>query len=172
MSNVFSERPLFSFKRDRNLRAFLVKGTLPSDKEPGTFRCSRKRCNTCPFIALRTSVTGPKSTFNITDHFDCTTFNVIYCIQCSHCSQLYIGETGRRLGDRVRDHLYDIRKNDPSKPVSRHFNSTDHSISDFVVFGLSLIKGGNDCRRTKEMRLIHTLGTLNPLGMNERFSFN
>ena len=37
---------LFSFKKDRNLRTFLVKGTLPSNKEPGTFRCSRKRCLT------------------------------------------------------------------------------------------------------------------------------
>ena len=61
---------------------------------------------------------------------------------------LYIGESGRRLGDRTRDHLYDIRKNDLSKPVSRHFNSSNHSISDFVAFGLSVINGGNDGRKT------------------------
>ena len=171
-SNIFTQRPLFSFKKDRNLRAFLVKGILPCDKEPGTFRCSRKRCLTCPFVAPRTSVTGPKSTINITDHFDCTTSNIIYCIQCSHCNQLYIGETGRRLGDRIRDHLYDIRNNDLSKPVSRHFNSSNHSISNLVAFGISRISGGNDCRKTKEMRLIHALGTLNPHGINERFAFN
>ena len=64
-----------------------------------------------------------------------------------------------------------VRKNDRSEPVSRHFNSSDHSISNFVAFGLSVINGGNDCRKTKEMRLIHALGTLNPHGINERFTF-
>ena len=67
---------------------------------------------------------------------------------------LYIGETGRRLGDRVRDHLYDLRKNDLSRPVSCRFNSSNHSISDFVAFGFSVINGGNNCRKMKEMRLI------------------
>ena len=37
---------------------------------------------------------------------------LFYCIKCSRCNNLYIGETGRRFGDRIRDHLYDVRKND------------------------------------------------------------
>ena len=112
-SNIFNQRPPFSFKKDRSrLRTFLVKGTLPSTKEPGTFRCSRIRCLTCPFV---------------TDHFNSTTPNIIYCIQCSNCNKLYIGEIGRRLGN----HLYDVRKSDLSKHVSRHFNSSNHSISNF-----------------------------------------
>ena len=75
------------------------------------------------------------------------------------------GETGRRLGDRIREHLYDVRNNDSTKPVSRHFNLSNHSLSDFIVFGLSLVRGDNDCRKTKEMRLIHQLGThLIPMG--------
>ena len=71
---------------------------------------------------------------------------------------LYIGETGCRLGDCIRDHLYDIRKNDQSKPVSRHFNFSNHSISDFAAFGLSIINGGKYCRKTKEIRLISHFG--------------
>ena len=55
--------------------------------------------------------------------------------------------------------------------VSRHFNSSNHSVSDFVAFDLSVINGGNDCRKSKEMLLIHALGTLNPHGINERFTF-
>ena len=80
--------------------------------------------------------------------------------------QVIIGETGRRLDDRIRDHLY----NDQSKPTYCHFSSSiNSSISDFVaLIGLSVI---NDCRTTKEMRLIHALGTLNPHGINERFTF-
>ena len=171
-SRIFNARPLFSYKRDRNLRSFLVKGVLPSDKEPGTFRCSRNRCNTCPYIVSHTSIAGPKSSVRITDHFQCTTSNVIYCIKCSRCNLLYVGETGRRLGDRIREHLHDVRTNDQTKPVSRHFNLPNHSLSDFIVFGLSLVTGDNDCRKTKEMRLIHVLGTHSPNGINERFAFN
>mgnify|MGYP001796194301 CR=1 FL=1 len=132
--------------------------SFSSDKEPGTFRFShgQKQCLTCPFVVFRTSVTGPKSALNITDYFHCTKFNVIYCIQCSHCNQFHIaiGETGRY---RIRDNLYDIRKN---------------SISNFIAFGLSfwLINGGNNCRKTKELRLIHILVTLNPHRINERFT--
>ena len=57
---------------------------------PGTFKCSRKRCNTCPFITNTVSISGPKNSTQITDHFDCTSRNVIYCIRCTACNQLYI----------------------------------------------------------------------------------
>ena len=170
-ARIFDEPPLLSCKRARNLRSYLVKSTLPSDKEPGTFRCKRIRCNTCPFIASQTTVSGPKSSLNISDHFTCLSSNVIYCIRCRLCSQLYVGETGRRLGDRIREHINDIRQNSASKPVSRHFNLANHNVNHFSVFGLCLVTGDNDCRKIKEMRLIRTLGTLHPSGINERFSF-
>ena len=56
--------------------------------------------------------------------------------------------------------------------LSWHFISSNHSISKFVAFGPSVINGGNDCRKTKEMQLIHALGTLNHQGINEHFTFN
>ena len=38
-------------------------------------------------------------------------------------------DPGRRLGDRFREHLRDVEKNDKdaSKPVGRHFNLPNHS---------------------------------------------
>ena len=42
----------------------------------------------------------------------------------------------------------------------------------FVTIGLSVINGGNDSFKTIEMQIIHTLGTLNPQKINERFTFN
>ena len=170
-SNIFNQCPLFFFKKDCNLCTFWVKGTLLSNKEPGTFRCSCKRYLICPFVVLRITVTGPKSTLTITEHFNCTTPNIIYCIQCANCNKLYSGETDCRLGDRIRDNPYDICKNDLSKPVSRNFNSSNHSVSDFVAFGLSIINGGNDCFKTNRMRLIHALCTFDPHGINEGFTF-
>ena len=36
----------------------------------------------------------------IRHNFTCTSSNIIYCIFCSKCCKLYIGETGRHLSDR------------------------------------------------------------------------
>ena len=68
------------------------------------------------------SSVSPSSEVN--DHFDCTTSNIIYCITCTLCNKLYIGESGRKLGDRFREHLLDVKNkgSDLSKPVARHFN--------------------------------------------------
>ena len=80
------------------------------------------------------------------------------------CSELYIGETGRRLSEPVREHLCDIRKR-RAKEVAVHFNGPDHSIADFGVCGLIQVE---DAARRKllEAKLIKKLGTLHPFGMN------
>ena len=173
-ATIFEKPPLVSFKRDKSLRNSLVKGSLSTELEPGTFKCSRKRCNTCPYITNTVSISGPKNSTQITDHFDCTSRNVIYCIRCTACNQLYIGETGRRLGDRFREHLLDVKNNsqDVSKPVARHFNQPGHSHNNMKILGLSLHQGNTESRKCTEQRLIFKIGTLSPAGINERFSFS
>ena len=126
------------------------------------------------FATLRNCRSGPKRSIKITDHFTCTSANVIYCITCALCKKLYIGETGRRLGDRFREHLRDVEKDDKnaSKPVARHFNLPNHSMQHMTVCGLSLHQGNTESRKTLEQKFIFEIGTLNPDGINERFSFN
>ena len=77
-----------------------------------TFKYARARCKTCPFIRNVEKISGPKRSIKITDHFTCTSANVIYCITSTLCKTFYIGETGRRLGDRFREHLHDVEKDD------------------------------------------------------------
>ena len=81
---------------------------------------------------------------------------------------LYIGETGRRLGDRFREHLRDVEKDDQnaSKPVARHFNLPNHSNQHMVVCGLSLHQGSTESRKTLEQKFIFQIGTLNPNGVD------
>ncbi len=78
---------------------------------------------------------------------------------------LYIGETGRQLRTRFGEH------HDANQPIARHFNSGSHCISDMKIRALCPISGSNDSRKRQEMRLISKLGTVHPLGINERFSF-
>ena len=175
-TSIFKEPPIVSFKRDKSLRHSLVKGSLPSDLQPGTFRCSRKRYNTRSFVKSTTLIRGPKGSLQINDHFDCTSTNAIYCISCAFCNKLYVGETGRRLGDRFREnaHLLDVRNNrkDIAKPVARHFNLPGHSVNHMTISGISLHCGTSDSRRRKEQSLIFKICTLAPNGINEWFSFS
>ena len=92
---IFSQPPLISFKRDKNIGNFLVRSVFQTSDQPGTFKCARARCKTCPFIRNVEKISGPKRSIKITDHFTCTSANVIYCITCTLCKKLYIGETGR-----------------------------------------------------------------------------
>ena len=114
------------------------------------------------------------SRLNETDRFTCTSANVIYCITCTLCKKIYIGETGRRLGDRFREHLRDVERNDKdaSKTVARHFNLPNHSSQHMTICGLSLHQGNTESRKNLEQTFIFQTGTLNPHGINERFSFN
>ena len=42
-----------------------------------------------------------------------------------------------RLYDRLAEHLRSVRNNDVDKPVARHFNAANHSISDIKVCAIS-----------------------------------
>ena len=55
---------------------------------------------------------------------------------------LYIGETERRQGDRFREQLRDVERNDKdaSKPVARHFNLPNYSKQDMAVVAFRYIR--------------------------------
>ena len=77
---IFSQPPLISFKRDKNVGNFLVRSAFKTIEKPGTFKCTRSRCKTCPFVQNADKISGPKRSVKITDRFTCTSANVIYCI--------------------------------------------------------------------------------------------
>ena len=69
----------------------------------------------------------------------------------------------------TREHLRDVERNDKdaSKPVAKYFNLPNHPKQHMAVCGLSLQLGSSEsCKFSFE------IGTLNPHGINERFSFN
>ena len=107
----------------------------------------------------------------------CTSANVIFCITCTYCKKLYIGETRRRRGDRFQEHLRDVGRNDKdaSKPVVRHLSLPNHSkqmLGKAAVCGLPPHLGSSESRKTLEQKFISQFGTLNSNGINERFPFN
>ena len=123
VAQIFDQPPLIAYKRDTNIRDMLVRSKLrqPATRPPGTTPCNTPRCRTCPFICTATKIQGPKSQMNITKQLNCLTYNIVYVIHCTKCVKLYIGETGRKLDTRFKEHLADI-KHYRDKPVANHFN--------------------------------------------------
>ena len=78
-----------------------------------------KSCKTCPFISNTVKISGPNRSVKVTDHYTCISSNVIYCITCTLCKKIYIGETGRTLADRFREHLRDAEQNNTCVQTSR-----------------------------------------------------
>ena len=56
----FSQPLLISFKRDKNVGNFLVRSAFKTIEKPGTFKCARSRCKTCPFVQNADKISGPK----------------------------------------------------------------------------------------------------------------
>ena len=77
----------------------------------------------------------------------------------------------RCLRTRFGEHRRSVTSNDANQPVARHFNNGSHCVSDMKIRALCPISGSNDSRKRHEMRLISKLGTVHPLGINERFSY-
>ena len=112
----------------------------------------------------------PRGSFNVTQPFTCISKNIVYGIICKRYDIIYIGETCRRLADRITEHIRSIRNNF-CFPVAQHFNPPSHcSLNDFSVTGIIHFNCSNVNRLNIENRIIFKLGTLSPLGLNTKFA--
>ena len=160
--------PKANFIQTRQTPRQFLRSAFKFNNQPGTFPFKRTRCKTCPFISNKVlKISGPNRSVQVTDHFTCISTNVIYCKTCTLCKKIYIGETGRRLADRFREHLGDVEMNqtDASKPVARHFNLRNHSHHNMTICGLYLHHGNTESRKSLEQKLnsffnwVHSLHT-------------
>ena len=119
-----------------------------------------------PNVNSSNTITTPKGHVNITGHYTCTAENVVYCL-----TYVYIGETGRRMADRFREHRKDVINGRNDLPVSAHFNQPDHSLQDMKVAVLKAGLVNQQHLKKQEMRYIFKNGTLAPSGLNHDFSF-
>ena len=88
-------------------------------------------------------------------------------------SETFVALTANQFVGRD-DGLLEQQKQDSHvcRRNGRHFNLPNHSKQHMVVCGLSLHQGSTESRKTQEQKFIFQIGTLNPHGINERFSFN
>ena len=112
--------------------------------------CKTKNCKYCNMLdtsgRLNNHVTNtPHSTkYNVT----CNSSNLIYCIKCKTCNIQYVGQTKRKIKDRMREHMYHTTKGIYNSDVPYHFNSDKHcGIDDMKVYILDFIYEHPDSKR-------------------------
>ena len=126
------------------------------DDSNGTFPCCRQRCKTCAYTNSAAQINTPGGRLTIRQKF---ASSPVYIITCPTCTLCYIGETGRRLGDRFCEHLRSVKKK-ADLPVPKHFSSPGQRTDDMMV---SVVRTGfknTTERRSAEERLIFKCQTL------------
>ena len=158
--DIFKLLPITSYKRERNLCNHLVRASEPQSlifSDAGTFSCQRRRSNTSKFVSNYSAIhiKGPKGSFNVTETFTCISKNIVYGIICKRCNIIYIGETGRRLADRITEHICSIRNNFSGFDVAQNFNPPSYcSLNDSSVTGIAHCNCSNVNRLNIENRII------------------
>ena len=166
---------LGAYRRNTNLRDSWVSSNLQSganteDEPNGTFPCRRPRCKTCAHTNPASQINTPGGPLTIRQRFSCTTSNLVYIITCRACTLSYVGEIGRRLGDRFCEHLRSVSKK-ADLPVAKHFSSPGRTTDDMMVAVVRAGLHNTRDRHRAECRLIFKCKTLQPRGINIDFNF-
>ena len=180
--HLFEHRIIHGYRRCPNLRDKLVHAKLKIKSRPKTAvsgstmnTCTTKNCRYCPKLVTSGKITSPttKHTYKCCKNITCNTTNVIYCIECSHCAKLYVGQTKRPLKKRMMEHFGDISRKDPNKPLGHHFSRTGHpGLETIRIYVLKFIQGSPDFfgakqeRDFQELQWIHRLKCTLPYGLN------
>ena len=84
----------------------------------------------------------------------------IYSIKCNSCPLIYIGQTGRDVATRAREHFLDVRRGNEKSSFFQHVNTTNHSI-DFTSAKLIHNCDNHNNRKIIESTLISQLDNFN-----------
>ena len=144
------------------------------EKRAGEIRRSLKKCGLSDFLSVSfksytlSSVLRPRrSSFCFVNNCkfcliakneeDCCSKNVVYFIECCHCSATYVGETKRTMRSRLREHV-----SSPTSHVFHHLTE-NHSSADLDDIRWSILHSGvarYDVRRRLEF---YEIRSRNPL---------
>ena len=173
MLQTYPKPPMVAFKQPPNLKRVLVRAKLPAVKT----RAPRvllgvKPCNTpcaiCPYVNLSkevcSSVTNKK--YMMTGQFNCSSKGLIYLTTCTHCKKQYVGQTGRTLRERIKEHLQNIHHK--KEVTGLHYSLPGHSHWDLKVQVIEKVTPNTPSYRLeREDFWIKTLVTKTPNGLNK-----
>ena len=162
----------------------LTNGKVLRTKERATGRCTPCRGRSdamCCSHVVNTNVftdrTGRKR-FQIRQRTNCRSKNAIYLAWCDRCTdgRQYVGKLeSQQCNRRINKHRNDVNR-EKSIKIDQHFRSDNHSFEDFRIIVNEEIQHQQSMTK-EQIRLallrredfwVKTLGTLEPLGFNEK----
>jgi len=153
-------------QQDKELVNILAE--LHADNTHSVTKCTHRLCKCCLAISTGTtfSSTNTKREYKINENMNCDTSNIIYLATCRRCKIQYVGETERRLKDRLNAHRSNINTKRQTA-IGIHFNNHAHTIKDLLIMPIEMV-GNEDklYRQTREKFWIKTLKTNYPNGLN------
>ncbi len=182
--HLYRHQVVHGYRRPPNLRDMLVHSRLKiiQPTQPGISgkpdhhkECKDRNCRYCPRFNQLGHITSPttKVKSKCCTNYTCHSSNLIYCLRCTHCNLLYVGQTKRELKKRLVEHFSYITKPDLTQPLGKHFNLPGHPKLDAVeIYVLKFIRGHPDSTHSKamrdehELRWIHRLRSVLPHGLN------
>ena len=90
------------FTSSSSLKQKLVRSSLRARVCPRDVQAARKRPGPGRPMMCRACDAGMKNG-------ECLSKNVVYCVSCALCGELYVGETGRPVRKRIQEHFRDAR---------------------------------------------------------------
>jgi len=141
---------------------------LEQEAQPHVSKCKHPLCNCCKSIQENNTFTSTttKQTYSVETSMNCNSSYIIYLITCTHCKLQYVGQTNRKLKDRLNDHKSNTRTNKQTT-VGIHFRSSPHDITNLQIIPIEQIEHNNQHQiLIREQFWINTLQTKYPKGLN------
>ena len=94
--NVFSPRPMISFRSPRKISSYLVRAKLyPLHRVVGSTKCGKKKCEVCMNMSETNTFTSNANgeTYKINHKLTCGGNCLTYLLSCKCCGKQYVGKT-------------------------------------------------------------------------------
>lgn len=163
-TNVLQKHKVIAaYRRNRNLKDFLVKSKLPS-LDPKQSGASEQ------FFQPKQWVTNRSTGFvyKLADTITRQSLNCIYLISCRKCNAQYVGQTKNTIMTRLYQHIYNIKNHkETNTHIVAHF--LQHGLNSLRVCGLQSRHSWNLPERlAAERKWIIRLDTKFPKGLNDQ----
>ena len=183
---IHRSKLICSFKKPKSIKDHLVRartdyneetdGQMPSNQTKAITKniCKKQKCKYCDMISTSGVITSKqtKEKHTTKHNVTCNSSNVIYCIECTNCKIQYVGQTKRKIKERIREHLYYTKKQIYKSDVPYHFNGAKCTIDNIQVHITDFIYEHPESKRAKSLRLtlehnwVSRLRTQAPNGLN------
>ena len=134
LNKIFKERSTAAFRRKKNLANHLCRNDIKKKEIPESEKC--KGCKLCKIMSRNDTIINKNNgaEIKIKPGSNCKTTGIIYAINCKRCEQIYVGHTGKSMGNRWSKHKHDIIYRPTQNELATHCHKNHDLEKDLEVY--------------------------------------